>query len=90
MLCNFTHPHSINPFSSSPPQAAFFSSGSSSSTFLFYASFSSFYFLFILWHINPLLGNNREISKYTSTTMLAQQLETATEGVFCAVRAEML
>jgi hypothetical protein len=58
---------------------------------------------FILWHVDPFLGNDRETSNYTtpllgngsanrherniSTAKIALQQRS---GVFCAVRAEIL
>jgi hypothetical protein len=52
-------------------------------------------YLYILWHVDPLLGNDSEISKYTQI-FANKRVSTATIGysnrndVFCAVRAEML
>jgi hypothetical protein len=55
----------------------------------------------ILWHVDPLLGNDYEISKYT-TAVTNQQLckqacfhgnnwiQQQRNGVFCAIRAEVL
>jgi hypothetical protein len=43
-----------------------------------------------LWHVDPLLGNNHEISIYAMVVTKQQPINSYRNDVFCAVCAEML
>jgi hypothetical protein len=46
--------------------------------------------LILLWHVGPLLGNDSEISKYTTAVSRQRSVNRNRETVFfCGVRAEM-
>jgi hypothetical protein len=43
------------------------------------------HYIHILWHVDQLLGNDRETNYYTTACKQQQR-----NGVFCAIRDEML
>jgi hypothetical protein len=44
----------------------------------------------ILWLVDPLLGNDLEISNYTTAVIMQRRKRQQRIGVFCAVRAKVL
>jgi hypothetical protein len=47
---------------------------------------------YVLWHVDTVLGNDRERSSYTTANDFAKSIfaQQQRSGVFCAIRAEML
>jgi hypothetical protein len=45
---------------------------------------------FILWHVDPLLDNDREIRIYTTAVTRQRPVNSNRQTVFCAVSADML